>query len=173
MKKFLLRHIIFLLACFNFSSGASAQTFTDSYKTIWGETYKLTFGVSYIKYSGFLIVEINSCGMSFKKEPKMKIISFNNEYLELDGFKTDDTKNNYGVIVGNIVYPVTKNSTMAIFPINNNFIDLIKNGISFLTLTMEPINFELSYKKDKIGKKIYKLYQKEQKKYASIIKSNE
>jgi len=111
--------------------------------------------------------------MSFKKEPKMKIISFNNEYLELDGFKTYDTKNNYGVIVGNIVYPVTKNSTMAIFPINNNFIDLIKNGISFLTLTMEPINFELSYKKDKIGKKIYKLYQKEQKKYASIIKSNE
>ena len=61
---------------------------------------------------------------------------------------------------GNIIIPVTEISSTAQFKVSPKQFESIKSGIAKIRLDMTPMNHERTFKKDKIGKKLYQFYLK-------------
>lgn len=69
-----------------------------------------------------------------------------------------------GIISGNVVIPVTELSSTAQFRITPQQFEILNEGVAKIRLSMTPMNHERTFKKDKIGKKLYQFYQKEKQK---------
>lgn len=81
--------------------------------------------------------------------------NFNNEVLKLEGKHIGDGSETGGIVAGNMVIPVTELSTTAQFPITPEQMEFFSNGIAKIRITAIPMNHERTFKKDKIGKKLY------------------
>lgn len=66
------------------------------------------------------------------------------------------------MVIGNIVYPITEINSTAQFLITPQQFELLKDGVAKIRISMTPMNHEKSFKKDKIGKKLYDFFIKQQ-----------
>lgn len=137
---------------------SNAQTVSYTYKPLAAEGCRMQYSVAKQDTSYYIIATVSSDRMRFLKEPQMRIRTFNNIVLSLGGTTLDNRDETAGVIVGNIVIPVTEIHSSAQFPITPSQFEELKNGISKIRLDMTPMNHERTFDKDKIGKKIYKFY---------------
>jgi len=94
----------------------------------------------------------------------MKIRTFSGKYLELKGTVIGNGSQSAGIISGNVVIPITEISSTAQFRITSQQFEILNEGVAKIRLSMTPMNHERTFKKDKIGKKLYQFYQKEKQK---------
>ena len=90
----------------------------------------------------------------------MKMRTFNDEVITLSGVVIGNGSQSAGIVSGNIVIPVTEISSTVQFKVTPDQFESIKSGIAKIRLDMTPMNHERTFKKDKIGKKLYQFYLK-------------
>lgn len=90
----------------------------------------------------------------------MKIRTFNDVVITLTGTAIGNGSQSAGIVSGNIIIPVTEISSTAQFIVSPEQFESIKNGIAKIRLDMTPMNHERTFKKDKIGMKLYQFYLK-------------
>ena len=144
--------IILLLFCIILGINAKAQTVGYTYKALAAEGCNMKYSVA------------KQDRMNFLTKPTMKIRTFTGKYLELRGTVIGNGSQSAGVISGNIVIPITEISSTAQFRITPQQFEILNEGVAKIRLSMTPMNHERTFKKDKIGKKLYQFYLNEKQK---------
>ena len=152
---------ILLLFCIILGLNAKAQTVDYTYKALAAEGCNMKYSVA--KQDTIYSI-IATDRMNFLTEPTMKIRTFTGKYLELRGTVIGNGSQSAGVISGNIVIPVTEISSTAQFRITPQQFEILNEGVAKIRLSMTPMNHERTFKKDKIGKRLYQFYLKEKQK---------
>ena len=150
MKKVLLFAIMFVWPVLTF-----AQSVSYTYKPLAAEGCSVRYSVAKQDSSYYIVVTIKSDRFQFLKETTMMIRNFNDEVLKLEGTHIVDGSETGGIVAGNIVLPVTELSTTAQFPITPEQMEILSKGVAKIRITAIPMNHERTFKKDKIGKKLY------------------
>lgn len=156
--------IILLLFCVILGLNAKAQTVGYTYKALAAEGCNMKYSVAKQDTIYSIIATVHSDRMNFLAEPTMKIRTFTGKYLELQGTVIGNGSQSAGVISGNIVIPITEISSTAQFRITTQQFEILNEGVAKIRLSMTPMNHERTFKKDKIGKKLYQFYLKEKQK---------
>ena len=156
MKKINFIIVLLVFLC----TSIKAQTVSYSYKPLAAQGCYMKYGVTKQEASYYIIATVRSDRMNFLNEPTMKIRTFNNDVITLYGVSLANGSSSAGIISGSIVIPITEIYSTAQFKITPEQFEIIKNGISKIRLSMTPMNHERTFKKDKIGKKLYKFYLK-------------
>jgi len=152
-----------LIALFTFLTvAASAQDVGYTHKLLTSEGCRLKYSVVKQDSSYYIIANVRSERFCFLNEPTMKIRTFNDEVITLKGMVIGSGSQSAGIISGNIIIPVTEISSTAQFPVTTDEFEMLNNGISKIRLSMTPTDHERTFKKDKIGKKLYQFYLKAQ-----------
>lgn len=140
---------------------ANAQTVGYTYKALAAEGCNMKYSVSKQgdKYS--IVATVRSDRMVFLGQPTMKVRTFNDTLLELSGVVIGGGSESAGIVSGNIVIPVTEINSTAQFSITPEQFEILKEGVAKIRLSMTPMNHERTFKKDKIGKKLYQFFLKE------------
>lgn len=159
MRKYiLLIFTLMLLACAAIS--VQAQTVGYTYKALAAEGCNMKYSVAKQDSSYYIIATVRSDRMTFLSEPTMKVRTFNDEVITLTGTAIGNGSQSAGIVSGNIIIPVTEISSTAQFKVTPEQFESIKSGIAKVRLDMTPMNHERTFKKDKIGKKLYQFYLK-------------
>lgn len=156
----IIKKILFLL-CMCFGLIAQAQTVGYTYKALAAEGCNMKYSVAKQGTEYSIVATVRSDRMAFLSNPTMKIKTFTGEYLELKGTVIGNGSQSAGIISGNIVLPVTEISSTAQFRITPQQFEILNEGVAKIRLSMIPMNHERTFKKDKIGKKLYQFYLKE------------
>lgn len=139
----------------------NAQIVGYTYKALAAEGCNIEYSVSKQgdKYS--IVATVRSDRMVFLSNPTMKVRTFNDTILELPGVVIGGSESAGIVRRGNIVIPVTEIKSTAQFTITPEQFEVLKEGVAKIRLSMTPMNHERTFKKDKIGKKLYQFFLKE------------
>ena len=87
--------------------------------------------------------------------------TFEGNVIELKGELMGNGSESAGIVSGNVVIPITEISSTAQFTATPFQFEQLKNGISKVRLSTTPIEHERTFKKDKIGKKLYQFFIKQ------------
>ena len=139
---------------------ATAQTVGYTYKALAAEGCNMKYSVSKQDSTYYIIATVRSDRMNFLSEPTMKVRTFDDEVITLTGVVIGNGSQSAGIVSGNIVIPVTEISSTAQFKVTPEQFESMKSGIAKVRLDMTPMNHERTFKKDKIGKKLYQFYLK-------------
>ena len=156
--------ILFCVFAFIISYQSNAQTVGYTYKALAAEGCNMKYSVAKQDTMYSIVATVRTDRMNFLSEPTMKIRTFSGKYLELKGIVIGNGSQSAGIISGNVVIPVTEISSTAQFQITPQQFEILNEGVAKIRLSMTPMNHERTFKKDKIGKKLYQLYQKEKQK---------
>ena len=156
--------ILFCVFAFIISYQSNAQTVGYTYKALAAEGCNMKYSVSKQDTMYSIVATVRSDRMNFLSEPTMKIRTFSGKYLELKGTVIGNGSQSAGIISGNVVIPVTEISSTAQFWITPQQFEILNEGVAKIRLSMTPMNHERTFKKDKIGKKLYQFYQQEKQK---------
>lgn len=156
----LFRHIKFTALLILFSQSIIAQKVSYSYKLLAAEGCTMDYNVVKQDTAYYIIATVTSDRMTFLNEPTMKARTFEDEVITLDGVNIGNGSESMGVVINNLVLPVTEIKSTAQFAITQEQLKKLKSGIAKIRLSMTPMDHERTFNKDKIGKKLYELYQK-------------
>ncbi|MCQ2314509.1 MAG: hypothetical protein MJZ56_04985 [Bacteroidales bacterium] len=137
-----------------------AQTVGYSYKALAAEGCSMEYSVVKQDSAYYIIATVRSDRMNFLNESTMKIRTFNDDVITLKGKVIGGGSQSAGIVSGYIVIPVTEISSTAQFAITPEELEMLNSGVSKVRLSMTPMDHERTFKKDKIGKKLYQLYLK-------------
>ncbi|MBR1400222.1 MAG: hypothetical protein IJ562_01365 [Prevotella sp.] len=154
MKKFFI--IIFLAI----GLAVKAQTVGYTFRPLAAEGCSMKYSVTKQDTVYYIIATVRSDRMKFLKEPTMLIKNFYGEVIKLQGDLIGNGSESAGIMVGNMMLPVTEINSTAQFRISQEQFELIRNGIAKVRLSTIPIGHERTFRKDKIGKKLYQFYLK-------------
>ncbi len=153
MKRYLL--LICILFCTLLSH---AQSVSYTYKPLAAEGCHVEFSPSWQEGKPFLIVSVRSDRMKFVSNPVVLLKTANGETIRLEGTPLDVSTSSAGIVSGNIVIPVQEFKATAQFPIEEEQITLLNQGITKVRISLIPMNHERTFNKDKIGKKLYNAF---------------
>ena len=156
--------ILFCVFAFIISYQSNAQTVGYTYKALAAEGCNMKYSVAKQDTMYSIVATVRSDRMNFLSEPTMKIRTFSGKYLELKGTVIGNGSQSAGIISGNVVVPVTEISSTAQFWITPQQFEILNEGVAKIRLSMTPMNHERTFKKDKIGNKLYQFYQHEKQK---------
>lgn len=77
----------------------------------------------------YIIATVKSDRLSFLKEPIMLIKNFDGKVIKLSGSNIGNGSETGGVLIGNIMYPITEINSTAQFKITPEQFESIKNGV--------------------------------------------
>lgn len=144
---------IYLLAC---SLIANAQA---SYGDIVFGDYNVKINVSTENDSVFLSLIMTSENKKMAYKPKLLLRFVNDTMISLDGTLLSSTSQSDGAyMIGNVAIASNYFITEAKFPITKEQMELFKEGIKKLRLNTSPKFHEKEWRRDKIGKLLYKKY---------------
>lgn len=156
--------IILLILCLCWGLLSNAQTVGYTYKPLSAEGCNMKYSVAKQDTMYSIVATVRSDRMNFLSEPTMKIRTFSGKYLELKGTVIGNRSQSAGIVSGYVVIPVTEISSTAQFWITPQQFEILNEGVAKIRLSMTPMNHERTFKKDKIGKKLYQFYQQEKQK---------
>lgn len=154
------RYILTLIISLTIVGNSFAQTVGYSYKSLTKEGCKMKYSVAKQDTSFYIIATVTSDNMRFLSEPTMKIRTFNDEVITLSGVLIGNDSETAGFIYGSFIIPITEKSSTAQFKIKPQQFEELNNGVSKIRISMTSMNHERTFKKDKIGGKLYKFYLK-------------
>ena len=154
---------VLLLSMLMLGSNLRAEVLGYESNDAWiNDSYRYSIATHNNAY--FLVVEIASVvnmysdGSSFFNEPVLKIRTFNQEVVTLKGTVVQPKTSYEAVLVGANKTPKPLAVSVAQFPVSAEDMEKIGHGISKLRLSLLPVNHERSFKKDKMGLKLYQSY---------------
>ncbi|MBO5829191.1 MAG: hypothetical protein J6R59_12170 [Paludibacteraceae bacterium] len=139
---------------------AIAQSVSYTYKPLAAEGCYVSYSVAQQDSSYYIVVTIRSDRFKFLSESTMLIRTFKDDVIKLEGKHIDSSTESVGIVSGNIVIPVTELNTTAMFSITSEQIEKLNDGVAKIRITAIPMNHERTFKKDKIGKKLYEFLHK-------------
>ena len=148
------RCILFALCVFCVT--AVAQDFVSYRYKIFSEC-GCTVNMAAIMHKGnkTLLVQVVSEKLMFDDNPVLMLKNDKGEIIQLNGSTLNSKSESSGVLVGSFIIPYTRNVASAIFPITDEQVDFLQNGISKIRLSTLPFTHERDFKKDKVGKRLY------------------
>ncbi len=153
---------MFLFLCV-YELGIYAQTVGYTYKPIAAGGCAIKYSVAKQDSIYSIVATVRSDRMNFLSEPTMKVRTFAGTYLELKGIIIGNGSQSAGFLFGNVI-PYTEISSTAQFRITPQQFEILNEGVAKIRLSMTPMNHERTFKKDKIGKKLYHFFLEEKKK---------
>ena len=135
-----------------------AQTVAYTYKPLAAEGCSVEYTPSWQEGKPFLIVSVHSDRMKFVENPVLLFKTNNGETIKLEGRPLETYSSSSGIVSGNMVIPIQGFITTAQFPITEEQIDQLGQGIIKVRISLIPINHERTFKKDKIGKKLFNAF---------------
>ena len=160
IEKRLLRYLIIIVVLHSIGTHVVAQTVEYSYKPLAAEGCTMKYNVVKQDTAYYIIATVCSDRMNFLNESTMKIRTFDDDVITLKGVVIGNGSQSAGLVTGNIILPITEISSTAQFAITPEQFELLKSGVAKVRLSMTPMDHERTFKKDKIGKKLYQFYQK-------------
>lgn len=157
MKKRCVAIVFVLMLLVSFA--ADAQTVGYTYKPLAAEGCSVQYSVA--KHCGkfYIIVTVSSDRMRFTDESSMMVRTSDGNVLKFSGELIDNSATPLvGIITGDVAIPITSILSIAQFEVLPDQFELLKDGIIKVRLSTIPIEHEREFKKDKIGKKLYKFY---------------
>ena len=158
-----MKHLLIILMML-LALTSKAQTVGYTYKPLAAEGCTMRYSISKQDTLYYIIATVKSDRLKFLKESTMMIRTFNGEVIKLEGALIDNDTQSVGVMSGNIMIPIAEISSTAQFIVTPIQLASLKVGVAKVRLSTIPITHERSFKKDKIGKKLYELYLKEKNK---------
>ena len=138
------------------------QTVSYTYRPLAAEGCQMKYSVIKQDTTYYIVATVSFDRLMFIKEPVMLIKNYDGKVVKLEGDIISNGSESAGILVSNVMIPVTEINSTAQFKITPEQFEIIKNGIAKVRLSTIPIQHERTFKKDKIGKKLYKFYQKAQ-----------
>ena len=138
------------------------QTVSYTYRPLAAEGCQMKYSVIKQDTTYYIVATVSSDRLMFIKEPVMLIKNYDGKVVKLEGDIISNGSESAGILVSNMMIPVTEINSTAQFKITPEQFEIIKNGIAKVRLSTIPVQHERTFKKDKIGKKLYKFYQKAQ-----------
>ncbi|WP_314824918.1 hypothetical protein [Porphyromonas endodontalis] len=151
------RVLLFLLMVFLLTSCGSIGY---SYIPLTTESCRVNFSAIYHEGKSNLFVEIQSDRLIFRENPILKIKILEGETFTLEGRNLSSSQKNSGVVINNMVIPTTVLQAKALFPITEEEISMLNNGVAKIRISTVPIAHERTFESDIIGEKLYKQFQK-------------
>jgi len=141
-------------------SNAMAQTVGYTYRPLAAEGCNMQYSIAQQNGEYFIIATVKSDRLTFLKESSFWLKTTDGEIIKLQGEVIGGGSESAGIVSGNIVIPITEISSTAQFRISEEELEKLNQGIIKVRLSTTPIEHERTFKKDKIGKKLYQFYQK-------------
>lgn len=138
------------------------QTVSYTYRPLAAEGCQMKYSVIKQDTTYYIVATVSSDRLMFIKEPVMLIKNYDGKVVKLEGDIISNGSESAGILVSNVMIPVTEINSTAQFKITPEQFEIIKNDIAKVRLSTIPVQHERTFKKDKIGKKLYKFYQKAQ-----------
>ena len=148
--------IIVLTLC----SVSRAQAQSYSIGDLTNHFYKLYFSVKNVDGIIYLYTKMRTEKMDFENPPKIKMRTFGDNIIELTGEKLTSQDDMVAVPMGVLIIPISEKNIFARFAITESEMKLINEGVKKIRLYTLRESYDKSFKKDNLGKKIYKQYQK-------------
>lgn len=149
---------ILLISCLLFSLATKAQTVSYLYRALAAEGCKVYYSIVKEDSAYAIDVRVRSDRLVFLSNPTMKIKTFNGTYMDLSGTVIRNGEGNRFYVVGGIPVPVQELITLARFAITPQQMETLKEGVAKIYLSMAPMNHVRTFRKDKIGRKLYQFY---------------
>lgn len=137
-----------------------AQSVSYSYRPLAAEGCYVKYTANWQEGKPYLIVSVRSDRMKFVVEPVVLLKTTDGETIRLEGAPLDISSQSIGITSGNLIIPIQEFNATAQFSITPEQIELLNKGISKVRISLVPMNHERTFSKDKIGKKLYKAFQK-------------
>lgn len=151
MKKALL---IILVAC-SCLSGKAQVSYGDNFFV----DYNVKINLSTENDSTFLTLILTSSSIKMSDSPKLLLRLMDDTVLSLDGYMLGSANKSEGaILIGYTAVAVNHYVTEAKFPISKEQVESLSKGVKKLRLNTSPNFHEKEWRKDKIGKKLYKKY---------------
>lgn len=136
----------------------SAQKASYSYKPLSDRGCSVRLYINKQDTAYYLFTTISSDDLRFLGQSTLQIRTFNDYYIKLNGESIGESSTNSGFMAGTVFIPVHQLKSTARFYIEANQLELLRDGIKKIRLSTIPYDQEKSFKKDKIGKRLYKQY---------------
>lgn len=155
LRKFAL--ILFLVLG---TTSSFAQKISYNHKTLLKEGCTNVFTVVKQQDKFYVVITVNSYFLSFLNPPTLKIKDSTGKVYEFSGSIIGEDNITLGSAYNGTGYVGTYNISKAQFEVTPEQFEILKGGIKKLRLSTVPYVHEKEFKKDKLGKKLYKAYEK-------------
>ena len=153
MKKFFDLFILFITAIWLVSCG-SAKSVGYTHRALATDGCHISYSV--VNKDGLkILVSVRSDRLVFPENPEMKFKNFEGQVMELKGEALQTRSETGGVVMNNIVIPISEICAMAYFDVKPEDITFFESGIMKVMVSTLPIEHVRSFKKDKIGKYLH------------------
>ena len=153
-----MRFFLFLVGTL-LTSITMAQSVSYSYKVLAAEGCKVEYSAVWQDGVPYVIVAVSSDRLMFNDMPTMTVRLFDGDTIRLKGENVATSTSQGGVMVCNIFVPSTELKAIAQFPLSKEQVEMFTNGIAKVRISTIPLVHERTFKKDKIGKKLYSFFQ--------------
>lgn len=154
-----MKHFLLSIICLITFSSAVAQSVGYTYKALAAEGCSVKYSALWQDGQPYIVVVVSSDRLVFNDTPIMMMRLFNGELIKSEGKAVNTTTSQGGRIIGKVVVPDTELQVTAQFPITKQQVDMLYNGVAKIRITTLPLTHERTFKRDKIGEKLYYFFQ--------------
>jgi hypothetical protein len=150
------RIVLYLLISLLLVSCGTSKSVSYSHKPLAEEGCRVSYAVLEQEGQLQIIATVKSDRLVFSDDPIMMLRNFNGEVLRLNGKCLQSRTETGGIIINNMVLPVSELNAMALFPVSEDDIDFFLPGIAKVRLSTLPIVHEKSFSRDVIGSYLFR-----------------
>lgn len=151
-------------------TSAAAQTVFYIHKPLAPEGCVVEYNVTEQRDTFYIVSTVSSDRLTFLSNPTMKIRTFGGKYLELEGTLVGNVSKTKNVVANNevsqqtVIRQETEIESTAKFRVTAEEFESIREGVAKVRLSMTPMNHDRTFKRDRIGQRLYELYMEEKRK---------
>lgn len=150
----------FLIICLMTFSQVPAQSVRYSYKSLAAEGCRVEYSAIWQNEVPYIVVVVSSDRLAFNDTPTLMMRLFSDELIKLEGKAITSSSQHGGMVVGNIVVPITELRATAQFPMTEEQVEMLQSGVAKVRISTIPLIHERIFRNDKIGKKLYLYFKK-------------
>ena len=136
-----------------------SQSVGYNYKPLSSKSCNIKFSISKSDTSYHVIAVVKSGKRKFIGETTMMIKTFDGQVLKLKGKEIDKESTSGWVIIDGFFIPMSHKAYTAQFSIAPEQFEILRQGVAKIYVTTIPTPHERSFKRDKIGLKLYEFYE--------------
>lgn len=129
------------------------------YKPLSSKSCNIKFSVCKNNTSYYVIAVVKSGKRKFIGETAMMIKTFDGQVLKLNGKEIDEESTSGWVIIDGFFIPMSHKAYTAQFLITPEQFEILRQGVAKIYVATLPTPHERSFKRDKIGLKLYEFYE--------------
>lgn len=150
------RFALFLLFSLIIASCGTPKSVSYTHKPLADEGCSVSYSVVSQEGRAAIVVSVKSDRLVFGDNPIMQLRNSKGEVLKLEGINLQMRVETGGVLINNVVVPISELNALAQFPVDAEDIPFFDSGIVKVRLSTIPIVHEKTFSHDQIGGYLYK-----------------